>query len=660
MKKIFTLIIGLLCAQLLVAQNAYYDAQAIYRLFNEKQLANKDEAKNDTLTIDSNSIIYDETINPEMLKRVYSFINDPLGTEISEEDLDSLRSISQRISYLQESLGGLFGSVSQADIIDGTAKFVAERFKEEVTKMYIDKFRAKLKELDDLQKLAPNSYDFLQDADPFDYQSLGNELKDAFESDLENVLVNFRDNYEDLIKESDYHIPLVLTLDLGDKLIKDYHAKDIFEFLDKRYDPRFNGNDDSYKSIHRVLKNINVIQKNVQFVGTGNENRVYLTFEELAFLDTDDEIKYFVGLLKNDGADFLANTDAIEIFNKLIFPTTELIFDYSSLRKQAKTEGFDISGPSISKIPVDEYLELIQATLDILKEAGQSEILCSGTGCPFSNEQMAVAQKVMDAYKSIHDKKYHFIIPNLVSIIETIFKDNDNFDQKKLVRLLNVLKEYGAFMTAISNSENSDDVKEVIKKFALPSGSYKAKRASLSSITLTAHPGISIGSENLTGTNSGGQELSFGITAPIGFEFAWGKRGCENQGVYNFVRKNGVNQEVKSLKGSYWSIMLQVADIGAVLQYRLKDSEGEIPQDVNFAQVFSPGLFLQHGFKNTPLTFGLGVQYSPKLREIVVDETAIVPETRDANAVRVLARLTWDIPLFNLHTKKVKNNVSFL
>ncbi|MEQ8626604.1 hypothetical protein [Ekhidna sp.] len=658
MKKLLTLVIGLVAVHLAFAQNAYYDAQAIYYI---KNLNYKDTIRFQGESGDS--VIW--AMSPSLITKFDSWTENPLNGSLSESELGSIRDLYSLIKEdpsfrLQGGLGSLFGGISQAEIIDGTAKFVAERFKEEVTKMYIDKFREKLKELEDLKKLAPNSYSFLQDADPFDYQSLGNELKDAFESDLENVLINFRENYEDLIKKSEYHIPFILTLDLGDKLIKDYHAKDIFEFLDKRYDPKFAGNDDSYQNIHRVLKNINVIQQNVQVVDDDPDNsRVYLTFEELAYLDTDEEIKYFVGLLKNDGADFLKNTDAKEIFNKLIFPTTELIFDYSSLRKKSKSTDAGLLGSGESKIPVDEYLDLIQATLNILKEASQSEILCSDGRCPLSEDQMAISQKVLDAYKSIHDKKYHFIIPNLVSIIETVFKENDDFDQKKLVRLLNVLKEYGAFMTAISNSENSDDVKEVIKKFALPSGSYKAKRTSLSSITLSAHPGISIGSENLTGPGSGGQELSFGITAPIGFEFAWGKRGCENQGVYNFVRKNGANQEVKSLKGSYWAVMLQLVDIGAVLQYRLKDSEGEIPQDVNFAQVFSPGLFVHHGFKNTPLTFGFGVQYSPKLRELTVDDTMAVPVTRDANAVRVLARLTWDIPLFNLHTRKIKNNVRF-
>jgi len=61
-------------------------------------------------------------------------------------------------------------------------------------------------------------------------------------------------------------------------------------------------------------------------------------------------------------------------------------------------------------------------------------------------------------------------------------------------------------------------------------------------------------------------------------------------------------------------------------------------------QVFSPGVSVNLGMKNTPLTWGLGAQYTPELRRITHQGQVITK----ANAWRFFLRLSWDFPLLNV------------
>jgi hypothetical protein len=81
----------------------------------------------------------------------------------------------------------------------------------------------------------------------------------------------------------------------------------------------------------------------------------------------------------------------------------------------------------------------------------------------------------------------------------------------------------------------------------------------------------------------------------------------------------------------------------------LNDSKNELPQQLTFKQIFSPGIFVNFAFRNTPLTLGAGIQYIPELRKVTVDNI----ET-SSNSLRGMLRLSWDIPLVKIGSKKVK------
>ena len=98
--------------------------------------------------------------------------------------------------------------------------------------------------------------------------------------------------------------------------------------------------------------------------------------------------------------------------------------------------------------------------------------------------------------------------------------------------------------------------------------------------------------------------------------------------------------------------LISVIDLGALTTYRvkteLKDSDGNVAgstrqvPEVNFTQIFSPGLFVVMGIARLPLVIGGGLSLSPRLRE-VTDSSFV---TRDASALRFMGFLAIDVTIY--------------
>lgn len=97
------------------------------------------------------------------------------------------------------------------------------------------------------------------------------------------------------------------------------------------------------------------------------------------------------------------------------------------------------------------------------------------------------------------------------------------------------LVRYGSFMAAVAQARSADDVKEALEAAALPVGSSSIKRRSFSSISINAFAGATTGAEyaylteaqrvaGLPNVNS--WRYNLGPTAPIGLSWAWGLRGA--------------------------------------------------------------------------------------------------------------------------------------
>ena len=100
--------------------------------------------------------------------------------------------------------------------------------------------------------------------------------------------------------------------------------------------------------------------------------------------------------------------------------------------------------------------------------------------------------------------------------------------------------------------------------------------------------------------------------------------------------------------GRSHTLFFSVLDIGAITSFRLIDDDTETLPEFNWNNILAPGLYYLNGWKNSPISLGLGVQYGPQLRRIEAGGT--VAEL-DKSLFSVRALLVVDVPIFSFYTR---------
>jgi len=176
-------------------------------------------------------------------------------------------------------------------------------------------------------------------------------------------------------------------------------------------------------------------------------------------------------------------------------------------------------------------------------------------------------------------------------------------------------------MVDVLSADNATNIKGIIHKYAAPVGSYRVKRQSPFSLSLSAYPGLQTGYERVL--NSDKYSLVTGITAPIGPSLNWGRN-----------------------KHSF-SLFVPVIDIGAAFSYRWQNEAEGFPANIKWEQILSPGAHLVWGIPKAPIAILVGAQYTPKLRKIDATQTDV-----QENALRFGLSATVDIPIFHFYRSK--------
>ncbi|WP_369615183.1 hypothetical protein [Flavobacterium sp. CFS9] len=209
--------------------------------------------------------------------------------------------------------------------------------------------------------------------------------------------------------------------------------------------------------------------------------------------------------------------------------------------------------------------------------------------------------------------KLKIILPQLT--------ENTNIKDDVALRLL-------GFLNDMAISKNSEDVKTAIQNFAEPTGTSSLKEYSKFNISLNTYPGILAGWEY----SDPKSEANFvGITAPVGLyaQFfpmeKWGSIG----------------------------IFIPIIDIGAPVRVRLdSDRDTESLPEFDFADIFSPGLYISYGFPKSPFAVNFGVQYGPKLRNIPeADNGSGTQSFTSLESYRIGFGFLIDIPILTIFNK---------
>ena len=282
---------------------------------------------------------------------------------------------------------------------------------------------------------------------------------------------------------------------------------------------------------------------------------------------------------------------------------------------------------------------------------------------------MDLSEGILDAYTGVLEKDYDAVVLSVIPVAgklldvdyaETLLRGElpeaevATFTANHAVRKrkLQEIFRYGAFLAAVAQSRSPEDIKQAIRAIALPPGSYSIKRRSFANISLNTYPGLTGGMELIQ--NDLGREWApnFGFTAPGGLAFSWGYRARINNEKYlgnpKYRRRVDRSLDMRNdryLNGHSGSVFFSLIDLGAVVLFRLDDSDSSLPEDVGFQQVFSPGVMYAHGFPQLPISVLAGVQVSPELRKFGDDP---------ADSFRFNLGVTVDLPMANFHTRSVE------
>lgn len=663
----------LVCLRLLlISQNAYYDALKCTGFDNSKIDFIKEK-------INTGGMFNEK--EKEKIENFISFIGDPIsfvkqkGKESLSLDIISIlkdrlkikgrQPLEQELPTFEPSRAASLSYKSfQRNIIDAVGTLIAERLKEDIANIYLNKFKTKLKKIkgyDQLKLILPKTTDLINKNDPFSYFSLGIEWKAAFKKDLETLpenmlecLKQLKGEFPDLIGEDLYNY-FILAIDISNKLMHGYHPVYIIEYQDIKFQ---NLKRNIY---YQILHTFNLFQKNLQRIdkivkngdeeeSAGNEDikndfSGWISYTDLKNLLVKPKgLEYFLALVYLQDKNFFVDSGigeqmmSIERFkDEYIEPCLDILYKINALNEKI----------SISN---EDYLSYMELMMYLFRDTYRFIQ-------PEKNEEnlegiLRIIQQTFDIYRAIYQKNYFLIIGNVFAIMEEIAPElkkpnepvcsniNDPDCKKKTIlnkfRSVKVIKQFSTFIEGIAAAQNADQMKAVISAVTLPHGGFMTTRTAKRTLSITAHPGFYLGKERLNPEGEGiarGAKV-FGFTAPIGLEHCWG------------------------IKGTSLGVFVSVFDLGAVVSYRFPQKEDKyrgLPDDISLKQIFSPGVSLNIGIKNSPLTLGIGYQYTPELRRIIEetnDENDIITKSETkANAGRIFLRLSWSMPFVHISRK---------
>jgi len=530
--------------------------------------------------------------------------------------------------------------------IDALGTFLADRFKQEVEIAFLDKFKAKLDSIRELQALLPSTRVILNQNDPYQYTTFLESLKEALNKDINNL----PSNLGQFLGTDPYHLgsqsntslyfPAVIAYQNIIKITQGQSAITLLDTLDN--EPLVN-NANVYNSYFRLLA---VMSRTLTNPASGAAPTYIAPLNIANALADNNSLRAFLGLflIKEKAAlkqvvfkdrslyDVLIDKNAdVLAFRAWIGDVTQSLIGvysaYSNISIQLKA-----SKPVTGAQVVDLAKAVIGAIHTVSVQLPSKELKIE----PAYTQQVSVdinslklaISSLVGIVTEISDKNYGLALSNTIIVMQKYLPPNRQ-------HVIEVVTKYGNFAVSVVKAQNANDMEQALNTAALPVGSYRIKRNSRQNFSLNAYAGIFGGYEHFTGSVPAGvnsNSLTGGFTAPVGLTFSWG----------------GVGKDGK-LAGDSHSIFLSAIDVGAVTSFRLTHDAAATLPNFTWQNVVAPGLFYVYGFKKSPLSLGGGAQYGPQLRSISDNSAEILP-----SAWNFRVFLAIDIPVFSFYTKTEK------
>jgi len=641
--RIFLLIILMSKSAIGQDERPYYDAIELARLFNKYQKQSPPvkiplSDPNVIAILESyfkNSTDLDAEINSHPLLKDYF-------SSGGNASINSTSLLNTRVGV--SSLGALDVST----LADGFAKFLVKRTKEELNAAFFNKFYDLISkpEYKDAQLLFPFTYGMLQaiGSEIYNYEAYLNGLREAFEKDLHSLLPSLKKVIEDGTHSSFFTANPQLkaiclsSIYVGDGLLKKNHPGQIIaDFpIDYLSDP-------SLLNVKGSMQTLRLFSESIRSTGT---TQYWITTEELAQLIQDPiSLNIYFGLIyqqaKNENIQFKNGVRLDTIIAKGSDQRKALEIYLKELQKLANvvTRSIEsIKDLEKDKVSFEHYFSLYSSSLDLIEHAS-SLYKVQDLKLPKPDDklltQISLARAGGNIALDINRRNYSSAIIGIYELYASTITDKSAEPVKPFIL------KYGAFMAAVVQAEDSDEVAAAIEAVALPSGSSRIKRESAFNVSLNSYVGLFTGYERIKGVDNDGFKFnSYGVAAPIGISIS--------RGHSILFLGTGDKGWKEGKKGWSSSLFLSVVDIGALAAFRFANDTIETVPNVELKDIISPGVFLSIGIPKAPLSFNLGYQAGPLLRK--VDEDLNLEYNQ--NYTRFSISLCVDIPLVNFYTKQ--------
>ncbi|NCI46096.1 hypothetical protein [Sediminibacterium soli] len=554
------------------------------------------------------------------------------------------------------------GADLQSVIIDGIARFIVDRMKQELQAVFFQKFYEKISsaEYRDCQLLFPATYRQLLSIgkEIYRYETYLQSLRNAFGNDMLAIIPNL----DNLIRNGRFAVffeqhrelrAMALTaLFLGKQISEGKSPGQVFEAYDPYEADEATGSPatDAEKARTGMIAFLQQVSLSLK---SNTADQYWINASQLAQLNDPVCLRIYLGLLYE-------RIKLIDCGHSLSFGTIMTAAAGQGARLADYFRGIlnsvafcqerfrELQRPA--KKTVSDYLAYFSAVTHFWESISTNEPFSAALPVSMQSHMQQVWElygkttagidNILTAYQALQEKKYGMLLSSIRSLYslryDPALMQADREQRRSLDRTMDFLFEYGTLMAEVAESSDSKQVYAAINRAAMPVGGSRVKREQFFNISLAAYGGLFIGKEWIENVSDHSIANSYGLTAPIGIALSWGKiRFCKD-------RRTEGNKS--------FSLFISMIDVGAVVSFRFRnDTLNEIPK-VGFRDIIAPGLHVIWGLGKTPLSLSAGWQTGTNLRSV----KAGYNEYNNSQSARFSLGLLVDIPIWNLYSRKTK------
>lgn len=615
------------------------------------------------------SLLIEDTLNKELLRQeidaIFKLNNNPCPS------IDDFPSDFKYLDDISKSTTSGFGNgglnpanfgFSESAIIYGITDFVIKRAKEELIETYLNEWYQKLNNDKIIQPLIPQTlsvYNAFMNDNALNIAKYGDKWKNAFQEDIRNIPVQLQnEDYINIILtrvniSNDLKTQLLPVIAGGDELVYNLYLKkhlvNILAGISSKY---LNGTDTLKAPVFkRAIVLASLLAKVCGKMETNNNYQLeniddlskmdvdtWQIFLKLLYLRNKKDIEVITGMEAAKFCNMINNKGAIERFGNLIRESITILNSYQTLLSGTNAQ-------TTKQLSLDDSRKLFDLSYQILDNTvNYMELMNIGSEVinTYKNNIRPYFINLSEIGEGVSTLQYGKVLDGCIGVIrKTASFGSNNLDSSTIKNL----QRYGSFMVNVLTAQDANEVETALDEI-VPKGQYQLKNTKSFTASLSAYPGIFTGAETIKKyrtDNTGSIDYKLGKTSstalslspylPIGIDLSFGDKLKVRKGIERRASTN---------------VFFQLLDLGAVLNYRINsDSTVSSNPDVSFKQMLSPGIALMRHFSNSPLSLGVGVNYTPDLRKI--NQGGIVYEQ---NALRYGIFLGVDVTGLIIHSSK--------